>query len=100
VCVEQADEVADQMEDRVLIDRLRPVALAIAAHIGRDRMKTRRGERRNLMTPGIPGFGKAVAHQHQRPLTLLDDIEADAVGLDQSLRWFAHAFCSLTRLLV
>jgi len=38
--VEQAHEVADQMEDRVLVDRLRPVAFAVAAHVGRHGVET------------------------------------------------------------
>jgi len=50
------------------IDRsLRAVALAVAAHVGGDGVEACRGKRANLMAPGIPGFGKAVAQQHQRP---------------------------------
>src|SRR5207237_10928931 len=90
--VEQADEVADQVEDRVLIERLRPVARAVAAHVGRYGMKTGCCERTYLVAPGIPGFRKAVAEQHQRPFALLGNVEMDAVCLNQSLRWFAHVF--------
>jgi hypothetical protein len=32
--IENADHVADEMQDRVLVDRLRRIALAVAAHIG------------------------------------------------------------------
>ena len=90
--IEQADEVADQMKDRVLIDRLGCVALAVTAHVGGHGVEARRGEGANLMAPGIPGFGKAVAEQHQRSLALLGDVEADAVALDRSLGRFAHVF--------
>jgi hypothetical protein len=89
-CVQQAHHVADQMEHRVLVDRLGCIALAIAAHVRRHRVEAGRGERIDLMTPRIPGFGKAVAHQHQWPFALFGDVEADAVALDDSLRWFAH----------
>ncbi len=89
-CIEQADEVADQMKDRVLIDRLGCVALAVTAHVGGNGAEARRGEGANLMAPGIPGLGKAVAEQHQRPFALFGDVEADAVALDHSLGRFAH----------
>jgi len=72
--VEQARQVADQMEDGILIDRLGGVALAIAAHVQRDGVEAGGGERVDLVAPGIPGFRKAVAHQHEGPLALLDYI--------------------------
>jgi hypothetical protein len=31
-----------------------------------------------------------VAQQYKRALALFDDIQADAVGLDDPLDWFAH----------
>src|SRR5215211_8712323 len=83
------------MEDCVLVDRFRPIALAIAAHIGRHRVKTRGSERGNLVAPGIPGFRKAVAEQHQRPAALFGDVEANAVALDYPLRRLAHGCLSL-----
>jgi hypothetical protein len=88
--IQEADEIADQMEDGVLIDRLRLVALAVAAHVRGDHMEAGRGERIDLVTPGIPAFRKAVAQQHRRALALLDDIQADAVGLNDPLDRFAH----------
>src|SRR5260370_1706487 len=83
------------MEHCVLVDRLGCVALAIAAHVRRHRVEARRGERFDLMTPGIPGFGKAVAHQRRWPFALFGDVEADAVALDDSVRWCAHVALSL-----
>ena len=44
--VEQPDHVADQMEQRVLVDRLRRVGLAVAAHVGRHRVVAGIGQRR------------------------------------------------------
>ena len=42
--IEQPHQVSDQMEDRVLIDCLRPVALAVAAHVRSDGVEAGRGE--------------------------------------------------------
>jgi hypothetical protein len=78
------------MQHRVLINRLRTVALAVTAHVRGDRMKAVRGERIDLVTPGVPTFRKAVAQQDKRSLALLDDIQADAIGLDGPLDQFAH----------
>ena len=66
--VEQTHHVADQMEERVLVDRLRPIGPAVAAHVGRHGAESGLGERAELMAPGIPGFGKTVAEQDQRPV--------------------------------
>lgn len=38
----------------------------------------------------VPALRKAVAEQNKRALALLDDIQADAVGLDDPLDRFAH----------
>jgi hypothetical protein len=52
------------------------------------------GKRAELVAPGIPGFGKAMAQKHQRPLALLGDMEADAVRFDGALRGFVHTSLS------
>jgi hypothetical protein len=44
--VEQPDHIANQMEQRVLIDRLRAIGTAVAAHVGCHGMKPGLGERR------------------------------------------------------
>jgi hypothetical protein len=62
-----ADHVADKMQDGVLVDRLRRVALAVAAHIGGDNTEAGGSKRIDLMPPREPGFRKAVHQQHQRP---------------------------------
>lgn len=92
--VEHADEIADHVEDRVLIDRFGPVTLPIAAHVGCDRVVAGRRQRLELVAPGVPAFRKAVAEQHHRPLALLGDVEADAVRLDPPLRRLAHVIAS------
>src|SRR5258708_26845440 len=88
--IQQAHDIPDQMKDSVLIDRLRPVALAVTAHVRGDRMEARRGECIDLVTPGVRAFWKAVAQQNKRALALLDDVQADAVSLDDPLNRFAH----------
>ncbi len=44
--VDQAHHVADQMKERVLVDRLGAVGLAIATHVGGHGVKPGLGERR------------------------------------------------------
>ena len=73
-----------------MIDRLRPIALAITTHIRGNRMEACIGERIDLVTPRIRAFRKAVAQQSRRTLALLDYIQVDAVGVDGSPGWFAH----------
>ena len=88
--VEQADHVANKMKQSVLVDRFGAVGLPIAAHVAGDRVKAGLGERRQLMAPRIPGLGKAMAQQHQRPAALFGDVQVDAVGRDIAVSQFAH----------
>ena len=78
------------MQQCVLVDRIRAVGLAVAAHIGRDGVESSFGQRRQLVAPRIPGFGKAVAQQDQRTLALLGQVHADAVGLDGAVPQPGH----------
>jgi hypothetical protein len=79
-CVEQADHIANQMEQGVLVDLLGAIGLPIAAHVRRDGVKSRVGERVQLMAPGIPGLRESVTHQYQWAGTALGDMHADSVG--------------------
>lgn len=88
--IQQTHDIPDQMKDGVLIDRLRPVARAVTAHVRGGRMEARRGEGIHLVTPGVRAFWKAVAQQNKRAMALLDDVQADAVGFDDPLDRFAH----------
>src|SRR5258705_2626347 len=72
--VEQPHQITDQMEDRVLIDGLRPIALAVAAHIRSDGVEAGGGQRGELMAPGIPGFRESVTQDHRQPLALPGDV--------------------------
>jgi len=49
-----------------------------------------RSYRRQLMSPGIPAFGKAVTEDDQRPLPRLCEVHTDTVGLDEALLCPSH----------
>ena len=53
-----------------------------AAHVGRNRAKSRRRERNELMPPRIPDLRPAMAHQHQRPFAVFGDVHLDPVHRD------------------
>jgi hypothetical protein len=86
--VDEPHDVAEVMEQRVLLDALGTVASPIAAQVGRYRMETGLRQRPELMPPGIPALGKTVAEDDERPAALLGHVQADAVRLD-------HAMCHL-----
>ncbi len=88
--VDDADHVADEMQDRVFVDLLGAVGTAVAAHVGRDRMVAGLGERVELRPPGTPGFGKAVTEDDERPGTRLRQRDADSVRLDRPMRDLRH----------
>ena len=75
---------------RVRLDRLRAIGVAVAALVGRDRAKTRIGERANLMTPRIPEFREAMAHHDGDAAAGLDQMHPDAVGVYKFMIEFAH----------
>jgi hypothetical protein len=83
--IKQADHVADEMQKGILLDRFRPIRATIAAHVGRDGMKARGGERRELMAPRILGLRKAVAQENGRPLAELGEVQTNAVRFDRPM---------------
>ena len=88
--VAQAEHVADQVEDRVAVDLRRLVALPVAAHVGRDRVIARGGERGQLVAPRVPGLGPAVAQQHERAFARFGDVQLDSVGRDRAVADLGH----------
>ena len=96
--VDDADHVADEMKERVFLDLLRPIRLAIAAHVRRDRMVAGFRKRLQLPSPGIPGFGKAVAEDDERAFARLGEMDADFVCLDRPMCDFGHLRASSGRL--
>ena len=49
--IKEPHYIADEMQQGVLIDRLRPVGLTLAAHVNRDSMESSRRQRGKLMPP-------------------------------------------------
>ncbi len=92
--VEDADHVADEVEERVLIDGVWLVALAIAAQVWGDGAKARRGERGELMSPGTPGFREAVAEEDERPDPGLGEMDGDPVRLHHAMGDVEHEIFS------
>src|SRR5229473_116778 len=88
--VDETHDVADVMENRILLHLLRTVASPIAAQVWCHRTESSFRQRRELMPPGIPAFGKAVAEDDERAFTLLSHVQADAVRLDRAMRHLWH----------
>src|SRR5207247_10881058 len=89
--VEHADAVAAEVEQRVVLDRLRLVGLAIAAHVGRDGVIARLRQRDELMAPRVPRLRKAMTHDDERALTGLRDVHPDPVRLDDAMANLGHS---------
>ena len=86
VCAERIDEaghVADEVQERVLVDLARPIGLPISPHFGRHGVEAGARERGKLVSPRIPGLGEAVAEDRQRSPALLGDVHPDAVRRDE-----------------
>ena len=83
--MDQSNHITGQLEDVVCLDGLRPIRLAVATLIRSHHVESRISECRQLMSPGIPAFRKAMAEDDQRPLALLDEVHLNAVGVDESV---------------
>jgi hypothetical protein len=88
--IDEAHDVADVIENRIFLHALRTVASPIATQVGSHRTESSLCQRRELMAPGIPAFGKAVAEDDERAFTLLGHMQADAVRLDHPMRHLGH----------
>jgi hypothetical protein len=91
--VKQPNHVAEDVEQGVLVDRLGPVGLAVAAHVGRHGVEPGLGEGGELMAPGVPELGKAVAEYDERTDAGFGEMHADAVGRDGAVRHFGRHDC-------
>jgi hypothetical protein len=81
--VHQRDDVAGQVQDRVVADRLGRGALAVAALVRGHRVESGRRQRDELVPPGVPALGEAVQQHHQRPAAGLGDVHPEAAGVDE-----------------
>ena len=88
--VDQPDDIADEVQDVVRLDRGGRVGLPVAALVGRDDAKACRRERGNLMPPRVPRLGPSVAQHDQRTRALLDVMHPDAIGVDEFVLKFRH----------
>ena len=97
--IEQAHHVTDEVEQRVLIDRLGPIGLAVPAHVGCHRMEPGVREGPKLVAPGIPGLREAMAENDQGARPLLGDVHSNTVRFDAAVLDLAHGSSSATRIL-
>jgi hypothetical protein len=88
--IDQSHHVSDQMEKGVSVDLFRPVRLAVAAHVRRDRVVSGLAQRPQLMTPRIPGFRKTVTQDDERAAAGFGEVDANAVRLDRPVCDFGH----------
>ncbi len=80
--VENRDHVRHAVGDRVLLDSSRPLRLAEAAQVGRDRTHAGPDERRDLVAPELRRVGKPVEEQHGGALALVEHGQLDPVSPD------------------
>jgi hypothetical protein len=88
--VKQAHYVTHEVQERVLIDLFWTIGLTIAAHVGRDHVEPGIRKRCELMAPGVPGFGKAVTEENERPRALLGHMHTNAVRFDGAMCYLRH----------
>ena len=87
---DETHNIADVMDNRVLLHLLGTVAPPITAQVGSHRAEPSLRQRPELMTPGIPALGKAMAEDDERAFTLFGHVQADAVRLDHAMRHLGH----------
>ena len=88
--VDETHDVTDIIENRILLDVFRTFTSPVAAQVGSDHVESGLCQRRELMPPRIPAFGKTVAQDNERAFTLLGHVQADAVRLDDPMRQLGH----------
>ena len=81
--VEQADDVGGQLVNVVGLDRIRTRRAAVAALIGRQHVVAGLGEDRDLVSPRVGQFGKAVGQDHHRCAAVagLDHPQLHTIGV-------------------
>lgn len=77
--LDKPNDVANQMKDGVVIDRLRCISSAVAPLIRRHNSVTGIRQRMDLMPPGIPGLGKPMTEHHKRSTPGLNIVHIDPV---------------------
>ena len=86
-----AEQVVGEVVDVVVLDRLGPIGLAVAALVRSQHVVAGVGQRGDLVAPRVGQLGEAVAEHHGRAVvgTGLHEVELDAVGRHPALhgRW-------------
>ena len=79
--VEHAQRVADVVQERVVLDRVRCTRAGVAALVGRHGVEARCGQGGELVTPRVPALGEAVQQEHGRAVdgACLGDVQVKAV---------------------
>ena len=72
--VNETHDVADIIENRILLYLRRTIASPIATQVGSHRTEPGIRQRLKLMPPGIPALGKAVAQDDKRAFSLLGHV--------------------------
>src|SRR5882757_11536422 len=80
--MDECDDVADQVEYRILVNGIRAVGGAVAALVRRDYAVSSGRERVDLVPPGVPGLRPAVQEQDKGPIALLGDVHVDSIEPD------------------
>jgi hypothetical protein len=83
--VHQSDDITGQMQHGVGLGVVGTAGPAVSALVGRDRVIAGRCERNELMTPGVPGLGKAMEQDNERPGAGLGDVHGQAANIDDTV---------------
>jgi hypothetical protein len=82
------------VQKRVLIDRLGPFRVAVAAHIGLHGAKSGRCKSWELVTPRVSTFGEAVTKKDNRAFPLLRYMDTDSIRFNNAMSEIEHSLLS------
>lgn len=73
--MDQADDVTDEVQGGVFLNRGGPVAAGVTALVRGDDVVSGPGQGRELVAPVVPAFGKAVEQEDQGPFAVLRGVQ-------------------------
>src|SRR5262249_21966972 len=88
--IHQTDNVTNKVQDVIRLDLRRRLGLPIAALVRSHHAKTRFGQRVNLVTPRIPGFGESMTHHYHWTDASLGVVQLYAIALNKLVRDLGH----------
>jgi hypothetical protein len=91
---DQVGHLLDQHPGSVVAHPGRLVGGVVAGQIGRDHSVAGVGERRELVSPGVPELGEAVQQHHQGAGARFDAVQAQPANVDPSVGHAPGAFHS------